>query len=69
MEGQKESTEVQDVLTLHRAERFLELGFTEDDSFVLAEALGENGFPLYWGDVKKFLEQGATQEQVIAICG
>lgn len=52
-------------LTTHRAERFSELGFGHDDSFVLANTRKADGFYLYWGDVAKYLKNGATHAQII----
>ena len=67
MSVQQKPTEIEDTLTLHRAERFLDIGFDEDSSFALAESKGKDGFPLYWGDIKKVLDQGATHDQAVAI--
>lgn len=48
-----------------RAEGFSSLGFGHDDAFVLAHTKKSDGFYLYWGDVKKALDAGATHEQII----
>lgn len=64
-EEPKAVPENQEDLTLHRAERFSELGFGHDDSFVLAITRRADGFYLYWGDVSKALNAGATHEQIV----
>lgn len=48
-----------------RAEGFSSLGFGHDDSFVLAHTKKSDGFYLYWGDVKKALDAGATHAQIM----
>lgn len=48
-----------------RAEQFEHLGFGFDESLELAHATRANGFLLYWGDVKKMLDAGATHAQIV----
>ncbi len=52
-------------LTTWRAEQFSGLGFGHDDSFVLAHTRRADGFYLYWGDVDRAINAGATHEQII----
>ncbi len=56
-----------DEVTLHRVEMFLDLGFNENDAFVLGDARGLDGFRLSHHDVEKYLADGATHEQVVRI--
>lgn len=49
----------------HRLAMFLELGFDEKDSECLSRTHRADGFLLYWGDVKKFLDAGASREQIV----
>ena len=49
----------------HRLERFLSLGFDGQESECLSKATMADGFFLYWGDVKKYMDQGATREQIV----
>lgn len=48
-----------------RAQGFSWLGFGHNDAFVLAHTKKSDGFYLYWGDVKRALDAGATHEQII----
>ncbi len=56
-----------DYLLNHRFEMFAELEFDADQALELAEAKDSTGFALYWGDVKKALDQGASHKQAFAI--
>jgi hypothetical protein len=64
-------------ITLHRAERFVELGFSEGEAKYLAVAkqvrsarsvkgeLNKYELPLYHGDIKKMLDDGWTHGQIL----
>ncbi len=51
----------------HRGERFMQLGFSEPDALLLAAAKDGHGFPIYHGDVAKFLQAGCTHTQAVGI--
>jgi hypothetical protein len=64
-------------IALHRAERFVELGFSEGEAKYLANAkktfsarsakgeLNKYELPLYHGDIKKMLDDGWTHGQIL----
>lgn len=51
----------------HRAERYLELGFSAVDAHQLASAKDRQGFFVYHGVVARCLAQGATLEQAVRV--
>lgn len=56
-----------DEVVLYRASNYAKLGFDYEDCFKLAGSCDKDGFNLYWGDVNKLLEKGATHRQIVAI--
>lgn len=56
----------EDPVTCHRAGNYVELGFGVEDAFGLAKTKDSKGFYIYWGNVKKMLDQGASHSQVVA---
>lgn len=64
-------------IALHRAERFVELGFSEGEAKYLANAtkvhtarsvkgdLNKYELPLYHGNIKKMLSDGWTHGQIL----
>lgn len=57
----------EDEQTCHRAGNYLDLGFDANQAFGLARARDSKGFFIYWGDIKKMMDAGASREQVISI--
>ena len=51
----------------HRFERFLELGFSNEEAHALASSVDRNGLPLYWGAVKQALDSGLDRGQALDI--
>lgn len=43
----------------------MSLGFDEQDAACLSKSKTQDGFHLYWGNVKKAMDAGATPEQVV----
>lgn len=56
---------IADSTTQWRFDRFEELGFGYDDAMTLANTRSASGFYLYWGNVAKYLDNGATHDQVL----
>lgn len=56
-----------DSVSMHRIERFMALGFDSDEAFILLDARGTDKFLLSHHDVRKYIEGGATKEQILQI--
>lgn len=60
-----ETTE--DIIHNYRVERFVELGFEEDDASLLAVAKGDNGFPVDTHYAKRLLAAGCPHKLAVRI--
>lgn len=56
-----------DVIKEWRIQGFADLGFNDYQASILADVVDNSGFALYWGDMKRFLNQGATHQQLVEI--
>ncbi|WP_028058387.1 hypothetical protein [Candidatus Solirubrobacter pratensis] len=56
-----------DKIRAYRSETFRSLGFVDDQVMSLVDAKGLDGFALSHHDVRRYLAQGATHEQIARI--